>query len=42
MITKKRSVGSVLKPFLYLIALHSHDPNDLILDEKKVYETEQD
>ncbi len=37
MIGQRRSVGSVLKPFLYLIALHSRDPNDLILDEAKVY-----
>lgn len=42
MIEKKRSVGSILKPFLYLIALHGHDPNDLILDEKKVYDTEKE
>lgn len=39
MIVRKRSVGSILKPFLYLVALHGHDPNDLILDEKKIYET---
>lgn len=42
MIVKDRSVGSVLKPFLYLIALHSHDANALILDEKKVYATEKE
>ena len=42
MITERRSVGSILKPFLYLIALHSHDPNDFILDEAKIYETEED
>jgi penicillin-binding protein 1C len=39
MIVRKRSVGSILKPFLYLVAYHNHDPNDFILDEKKVYET---
>ncbi|GAB0174946.1 MAG: hypothetical protein HHAS10_08250 [Candidatus Altimarinota bacterium] len=42
MIVKKRSVGSVLKPFLYHIILEHHDPNEFILDEAKVYETGQD
>jgi penicillin-binding protein 1C len=40
MVSKRRSVGSVLKPFLYLIGLHSDmDPSDLILDDTKVYQT---
>ena len=40
MITRRRSVGSVLKPFVYLLALRRWaDPDSLILDESKVYKT---
>lgn len=42
MTVKKRSVGSILKPFLYKIALKDHDSNSLILDEAKIYETERE
>jgi membrane carboxypeptidase/penicillin-binding protein len=40
MIQEKRSVGSVLKPFIYLQALQDGaDPEDLILDGIRVYPT---
>lgn len=43
MITERRSVGSLLKPFIYLIALRSGaDSEDYILDDKIPYETEID
>lgn len=38
MIVRRRSVGSVLKPFVYLLALqHGADMEDYILDEKTPY-----
>jgi penicillin-binding protein 1C len=41
MITRKRSVGSVLKPFIYIMALEGGANMDsLILDESRIYETE--
>lgn len=41
MITKKRSVWSLLKPLIYLIALKDgYDGSSLILDDTKVYQTE--
>ncbi len=40
MIDRPRSVGSLLKPFVYLLALRSGvDAEDYILDEKTAYET---
>lgn len=40
MITQRRSVGSLLKPFIYLLALRSWaDTEDYILDDKTSYET---
>jgi penicillin-binding protein 1C len=40
MITRRRSVGSLLKPFIYLLALRSWaDTEDYILDDKTPYET---
>ncbi|NRH21080.1 hypothetical protein HOO68_03485 [Candidatus Gracilibacteria bacterium] len=43
MITRPRSVGSLLKPFIYLIALKSGaDSEDYIIDDKIPYETEID
>lgn len=40
MITRDRSVGSILKPFIYLLALRSWaDSEDYILDDKTPYET---
>jgi membrane carboxypeptidase/penicillin-binding protein PbpC len=40
MVRIPRSVGSSLKPFLYRMILEDgHDPDDLIIDETKVYET---
>jgi membrane peptidoglycan carboxypeptidase len=40
MIQEKRSVGSILKPFIYLQALQDGaDPEDLILDSMRVYPT---
>ncbi len=41
MINERRSVGSVLKPFVYLLALEDGaDEESLILDDTKVYHTE--
>lgn len=41
MITKKRSVGSVLKPFVYEMMIEKWaSPESLILDDTRVYETE--
>lgn len=41
MITRRRSVGSLLKPFVYLIVLRSGaDSEDYIIDDKIPYETE--
>lgn len=43
MITERRSVGSLLKPFIYLMALKSWaDTEDYILDDKTSYETSID
>ena len=43
MIVRKRSVGSVLKPFIYELALERWwSPESLILDETRVYETAND
>lgn len=43
MIQEQRSVGSVLKPFIYDIALsHGADSESLIMDDTKVYNTEQE
>jgi penicillin-binding protein 1C len=40
MIDRSRSVGSLLKPFVYLLALRSGvDAEDYVLDEKTAYET---
>lgn len=40
MITRRRSVGSVLKPIIYLLALRSWaDAEDYLLDDKIPYET---
>jgi penicillin-binding protein 1A len=40
MITRKRSVGSTLKPFVYEIALERWaSPDSLILDDTRIYET---
>ncbi len=40
MITRSRSVGSLLKPFIYLLALEKWaDTEDYLLDEKTSYET---
>jgi penicillin-binding protein 1C len=40
MIDRPRSVGSLLKPFVYLLALRSGvDAEDYVLDEKTAYET---
>lgn len=42
MITRKRSVGSTLKPFLYHLAFErGADPNMLILDDTASYATEK-
>ncbi len=41
MIVKKRSVWSTLKPFVYRLALRlGAHPDNYILDEKKIYETD--
>ena len=41
MIEEKRSVGSVLKPFVYKLAIENGaDGESLLLDDTKVYETE--
>ncbi len=43
MIQEKRSVGSVLKPFIYKLALNDgYDGESYILDDTKVYKTEQE
>ena len=40
MITRRRSVGSLLKPFIYLLALQKWaDTEDYLLDERTSYET---
>lgn len=40
MITRRRSVGSILKPFVYLAALKlGYDGNEFILDDTKAYPT---
>ena len=40
MITRRRSVGSLLKPFIYLLALEKWaDTEDYLLDERTSYET---
>jgi penicillin-binding protein 1C len=40
MITRKRSVGSILKPFVYELALERWaSPDSLILDDSRIYET---
>lgn len=40
MITRKRSVGSLLKPFIYRMALQNWaDSEDYLLDDKTIYET---
>jgi penicillin-binding protein 1C len=40
MIRQRRSVGSILKPFVYLLALEMwHDANDFILDDTRIYPT---
>ncbi len=40
MIRQRRSVWSILKPFMYLLALEMwHDANDFILDDTRVYPT---
>ncbi len=42
MITRSRSVGSLLKPFIYLLALRNGaDAEDYLLDEKTSYETSE-
>lgn len=41
MITQKRSVGSILKPFVYELALERWaTPDSLILDDTRIYETQ--
>ena len=43
MITERRSVGSVLKPFLYRIALEDGaDGESLLMDDTRIYQTDQD
>ncbi len=43
MIQERRSVWSILKPFVYLLALENgYDSNDFILDDTKVYPTGYD
>lgn len=43
MITRKRSVWSVLKPFIYELALEQWwNPDSLILDDTRVYETAEE
>ncbi len=40
MIQERRSVWSILKPFIYLLALDIwHDSNDFILDDTRIYPT---
>ncbi len=40
MITRRRSVGSLLKPFIYLLALQKWaDTEDYLLDDRTAYET---
>ena len=42
MIIRRRSVGSLLKPFIYLLALQKWaDTEDYILDERTAYETSE-
>jgi len=42
MITERRSVGSVLKPFIYLQAIRDGaDGENLIMDDTRVYDTEE-
>ena len=42
MITRHRSVGSLLKPFIYLLALQKWaDTEDYLLDDRTAYETSQ-
>ena len=42
MITRLRSVGSLLKPFIYLLALQKWaDTEDYLLDERTIYETSE-
>ena len=42
MITRRRSVGSLLKPFIYLLALQKWaDTEDYLLDERTAYETSE-
>lgn len=41
MITQRRSVGSVLKPFLYGLAFdRGYDGESLVLDDTRIYETD--
>ena len=43
MIKERRSVGSILKPFVYLMSLESGaDGSSLILDDTRIYETDHD
>ena len=42
MITRRRSVGSLLKPFIYLLALQKWaDTEDYLLDDRTAYETSE-
>ena len=42
MIIRRRSVGSLLKPFIYLLALQKWaDTEDYLLDERTIYETSE-